>query len=245
MTELVSATTLIKDALGTSRGSSTRAGNTIAGAAFDKLQDPARVRGGRRPGGGGQVAAATSEWERTGGRLRPAAPTSTGWPRRSTWATVLEFDAAIEPFVQQYRRFLEDFEPRVPDGRGARVQSHVQVRRDARRHARSSTARRYVVDIKTTAHGPNAKDSRGKPKSRPPFPEVALQLTLYRRAELVGLLGRAQGDPVPPVLRVRPAGARRADARDGRRGVRGRIAGGLHGRPGRYVASASGRCVGT
>jgi hypothetical protein len=45
-----------------------------------------------------------------------------------------------------------------------------------------------VVDVKTTAHGPDAKDARGKPKSRPPFPEVALQLTLYRHAELVGLL---------------------------------------------------------
>jgi hypothetical protein len=45
-----------------------------------------------------------------------------------------------------------------------------------------------VLDMKTTKHGPNAKTRSGRPKSRPPFPEAALQLTLYRRAEWVGLL---------------------------------------------------------
>lgn len=41
---------------------------------------------------------------------------------------------------------------------------------------------RVVFDIKTTAHGPDSG------RSRPPFPETALQLCAYRRAELVGVI---------------------------------------------------------
>jgi hypothetical protein len=41
---------------------------------------------------------------------------------------------------------------------------------------------RLVFDVKTTEHAPDSG------RSRPPFPEVSLQLTAYRRAELVGVL---------------------------------------------------------
>lgn len=45
--------------------------------------------------------------------------------------------------------------------------------------------RTFVIDYKTTPKGPEAK-------SRPPYPEVALQLCAYARAERVGLLADRQ-----------------------------------------------------
>src|SRR5262249_38312583 len=47
---------------------------------------------------------------------------------------------------------------------------------------------RLLYDIKTTAHGPHAVSRDGKPKRRPPFPEVALQMTAYAHATHVGIV---------------------------------------------------------
>jgi len=48
--------------------------------------------------------------------------------------------------------------------------------------------RRLLYDVKTTEHGPYALTAGGKPKQRPPFPEVALQLCAYSRCPEVGVL---------------------------------------------------------
>lgn len=94
---------------------------------------------------------------------------------------VPEYDDAIQPYVMQYQRFLEDFAPEF-------VMAEAPVYSKTFGYAGTLDAiaridgQTVVMDLKTTAHGPNSG------KSRPPFPEVALQLTLYRKAELVGLL---------------------------------------------------------
>lgn len=98
-----------------------------------------------------------------------------------------EYDEILEPYVAQYRRFLEDFQPEflmaeapiynLSAGYAGTLDAIVEI-----------DGQKVVMDIKTTAHGPNAKNRKGKPRSRPPFADVALQLTLYRNAELVGLL---------------------------------------------------------
>jgi hypothetical protein len=95
--------------------------------------------------------------------------------------TVPEVEPEIEPYVEQYRRFLSDFAPEF-------VMAEAPVYNLSAGYAGTLDAiakidgKTVVVDMKTTAHGPDSG------KSRPPFPEVALQLTLYRHAELVGIL---------------------------------------------------------
>jgi len=98
---------------------------------------------------------------------------------------VVEYEPEHEGFVTQYRRFLEDFKPEF-------LMAEAPVYNLTHQYAGTLDGiamidgKSVVVDIKTTAHGPNSG------KSRPPFPEVALQLTLYRHAELVGLLADRQ-----------------------------------------------------
>jgi len=86
----------------------------------------------------------------------------------------------VEPYVAQYRRFLEDFQPEfeMAEAPVYNVTSGYAGTLDA---VAKIQGQRVVMDIKTTPKGPDAK-------SRPPYPEVALQLAGYRHAELVGLL---------------------------------------------------------
>jgi hypothetical protein len=94
---------------------------------------------------------------------------------------VPELSDEAQPYVKQYMRFLDDFAPEF-------VMAEAPVYNLTYGYAGTLDAiakidgQQVVVDMKTTAHGPNSG------KSRPPFSEVALQLTLYRNAELVGLL---------------------------------------------------------
>lgn len=177
--ELVSATTLIKDALGTSQGLVNWAVNTTAEAAFDRhkilqqfVEDEDRE--------GAVKWLRDQRWQKTGA----AAARGTDVHRVAEalhLGEIVEYDAAIDPYVAQYRRFLEDFRPEF-------LLAEAPVYNLTFKYAGTLdgvaviNGQRLVVDLKTTAHGPNSG------KSRPPFSEVALQLTLYRRAELVGLL---------------------------------------------------------
>jgi len=177
--ELVSATTLIKDALGTGPGLVNWNVNTTAEAAFDRfailrqfVEDEDRA--------GAVKFLREQRFYKTGA----AAARGTDVHRVAEalhLGEVVEYDDAIAPFVTQYRRFLEDFKPRF-------LMAEAPVYNLTHRYAGTLDgiavidAEPVVVDIKTTAHGPNSG------KSRPPFAEVALQLTLYRNAQLVGLL---------------------------------------------------------
>jgi hypothetical protein len=90
-----------------------------------------------------------------------------------------EVPAGIEGYVQQFRRFLADHEPtyllaeapiyNLELGYAGTLDAVVEIR-----------GRKFVLDVKTTDKKPSAR-------SRPPYPEVALQLAAYARAELVGL----------------------------------------------------------
>ncbi len=98
-----------------------------------------------------------------------------------------EVDAAILPYVEQYKRFLADHEPVF-------LMAEAPVYSPSRYYAGTCDGivalegQRLVFDIKTTDKAPDQLTPGGKPVSRPPYAEVALQLAAYRRAELVGVL---------------------------------------------------------
>lgn len=113
----------------------------------------------------------------------------------------------VLPYVDQYRRFLDQFQPRF-------LMSEAPVYNPTHGYAGTCDGimevggRTLLFDLKTTAHGPDSG------KSRPPFGEVALQLCAYSRAEQVGLLSEmryaggkryymydpdAQHEPLPKV----------------------------------------------
>lgn len=87
----------------------------------------------------------------------------------------------VLPYLEQYQRFLSDHEPEF-------LMAEAPVYNPEAGYAGTLDGviriggRAVVCDIKTTAHAPDSG------KSRPPFSEVALQLTAYRRARKVGLL---------------------------------------------------------
>ena len=85
------------------------------------------------------------------------------------------------PYYEQYQRFLAEHQPEF-------LMAEAPVYNPSRFYAGTCDGimlldgQRVIFDIKTTDRGPNSE------KSRPPYPEVALQLAAYRRAELVGIL---------------------------------------------------------
>lgn len=178
-TELVSATTLIKDALGTSPGLVAWAVNTTAEAAFDRHKILTQfVEDGDRDG--------AIKWlrEQRFAKTGAAAARGTDVHRVAEalhLGQVIEYDEAIEPYVVQYRRFLEDFQPEF-------LLAEAPCYNLTYRYAGTLDGvaiidgKTVVVDIKTTAHGPDSG------KSRPPFAETAVQVTLYKMAEVIGLL---------------------------------------------------------
>ena len=185
MTELVSVTTLIKDALGTSPGLVNWAVDTTAAAAYDRhkiltqfVEDEDRE--------GAIKWLRDQRWQRTGEAAARGTDVHTV-AEQLHLGNVVEYEPHLEGYVEQYRQFLADFKPEF-------LMAEAPVYNLTYRYAGTLDGvaviegKPVVVDIKTTAHGPDAKNASGKPKARPPFPEVALQLTLYRRAEIVGLL---------------------------------------------------------
>jgi hypothetical protein len=85
----------------------------------------------------------------------------------------------IEPYVQQYRQWLHAFKPRF-------LLAEAPVYNLSERYAGTCDGimdicgRRVIFDYKTTDKGPDAD-------SRHPYPEVALQLAAYARAEVLGV----------------------------------------------------------
>lgn len=177
--ELLSVTSLLREALGTSRQLVAWAVNATAEAAYDRfaiLREfvEAQDREGavkwlaeQRFARTGAAAARGSEVHRVAEQLH--------------LGHAVPYDRAIEPYVRQYRRFLQEFSPTFE-------LAEAPVYNLTYRYAGTLDGiavidgERVVLDIKTTAHGPDSG------RARPPFPEVALQLVLYRHAELVGLL---------------------------------------------------------
>jgi hypothetical protein len=183
--EFISATTLIKDACGVSRGIEYHGKQAVAGAAFDNYKKLGRyVEDNDRDDAIEWLL--KQQWE----GLQSAANRGTEIhtvAENLHLGKVVEYDEFLEPWIVQYRRFLEEFEPEFLLAE-APVYNFTYAYAGTLDGIAVIEGKRVVVDIKTTAHGPNAKDKRGRPKARPPFSEVPLQLTLYRNAERVGLL---------------------------------------------------------
>ena len=182
---LWSVTTLIKLAFGTSEPLVNWAVNTTAAAAFDRHRILTQfVEDGDREGAIRWLR--DQRWQKSG----EAAARGTDLHKAAeklALGQAPEVEDHILPYLEQYQRFLTEHQPRFlmaeapvynPTFGYAGTLDGIVVLDDVP----------LVADIKTTQHGPDAKTPRGDPKARPPFPEVALQLVAYRRAEQVGLL---------------------------------------------------------
>jgi hypothetical protein len=182
---LWSATTLIKSALGTSPPLVEWNARTVAEAAYDKLKTlSAFHEDDDRQGAVKWLMDA--RWKKSGDAAARGTEVHAAAEQLALGVTP---DAAdhIQPYVRQYQRFLEEFKPEFLMAEAPVYNLTAGYAGTLDAIARIDT-RTVVCDIKTTPFGPDAKTPAGKPKSRPPYAEVALQLCLYRRAELVGLL---------------------------------------------------------
>lgn len=176
---LWSATSLIQIALGTSKPLVEWNVRTACETAYDKFNTlKAFHEDGDREGAVKWLK--DSRWTKTGA----AAARGTDVHKvaeQLALGVIPKVEPGIEPYVNQFRRFLEDFSPEFVMAE-APVYSKTHGFAGTLDAVAKIDGKTVVVDMKTTAHGPDSG------KSRPPFPEVALQLCLYRRAELVGLL---------------------------------------------------------
>ncbi|MCS7008086.1 MAG: hypothetical protein NZL88_11085, partial [Gaiellaceae bacterium] len=92
-----------------------------------------------------------------------------------------DVDEQTLPYVEQYARFLSEHRPEF-------LMAEAPIYHLTHGYAGTCDGvaiiddQRVVIDVKTTEHGPDSG------RARPPFPEVALQLVAYRRAELVGVI---------------------------------------------------------
>lgn len=191
--KLWSVTTLIKQGLGTAEPLVNWAVTATAGAAYDRykilrqfIEDEDRD--------GAVKWLADQRWQKAGKAMargtelhKAAEKLALGQPP--------EVEDHIVPYLDQYRRFLEEYQPTF-------LMAEAPVYNPTLGYAGTLDGvvvldgEPLVADIKTTEWGPDALTPAGKPKMRPPYPEVALQLVAYRRAELVGLLSErreAQG----------------------------------------------------
>lgn len=174
---LYSVTTLIKEGLGTPRGlvnwHATQplrwaAENIDAFAALVKADPDAAVN-----------TAADSRYAKSGKAAARGTDLHTA-AEALALGQQPDVEPHILPYVDQYRMFLERHEPEF-------LMAEAPVYNVAQHYAGTCDGimrlggRTVIFDLKTTDKPPDAK-------SRPPYPEVALQLCAYARAELVGLL---------------------------------------------------------
>lgn len=185
--KLWSATTLIKMALGTSQPLVEWNVRIPCETAYDKIRTLTAFHEDNDREGAIKWLK-DSRWSRTG-TVRGTDVHSAA--EQLALGIAPEVDPSIQPYVDQYRRFLEDFQPEflMAEAPVYNLDAGYAGTLDGIMRIDGATV---VADYKTTEHGPNAVTTSGRPKSRPPFPEVALQLTLYRHAELVGLLADRQ-----------------------------------------------------
>jgi hypothetical protein len=194
--QLWSVTTLIKQGLGTSDGIVNWAVTTTAEAAIDNE----RAWKSRLEHEGRESAVKYLKDQRFASSNK-AKDRGTDIHRAAEAMALGEsftIDAELMPYVEHFRDWLEVHQPRF-------LMAEAPVYNTTWGYAGTCDGlltlpavpdATFIYDIKTTEHGPDALTPSGRPKSRPPFPEVALQLCAYARAELVGLIAErryAQG----------------------------------------------------
>jgi hypothetical protein len=174
-----SVTTLIRQALGASEQLVDWHARTVAEAAYDRIKIlQSFVEDGDRAGAVKWLKDA--RWQRSAEAKARGSDVHRAAEQLALGA-IPEVAPEIAPYVEQYETFLREFEPEF-------LLAEAPVYNVTRGYAGTLDAivridgRALVCDIKTTPHGPDSG------RARPPYPEVALQLTLYRHAELVGLL---------------------------------------------------------
>lgn len=175
---LWSVTTMVKLGLGTRDALVNWAVNTASEYAIDNLDVLAPLAARDRAGAIKLVKdsrwASSSKAAARGTDVHKAAEAlALGQP--------IEVEPHVQPYVDQYLSFLDRHAPEF-------LMSEAPVYNPTYGYAGTCDGimqldgKRVVFDLKTTAHAPDSG------KSRPPFPEVALQLVAYRRAELVGVM---------------------------------------------------------
>jgi hypothetical protein len=181
-----SVTTLVKEGLGTPDSLVVHGKREIAGVCFNRYEMlGAFVRDRDRRGA--KNWAIDKYWE----DLNRAASRGTDLHNiAEQYALGVEPKVApeIQPYADQLLLFLEQYRPKF-------LMAEAPVYNPTFGYAGTCDGvvelggSTVLLDYKTTAWGPNAVDEdTGRPKSRPPYTEVALQCVAYRRAELVGLL---------------------------------------------------------
>ncbi len=178
-TNLWSVTTLIKAGLGTGQALVNWNARQPAEAAFDKFKTlQAFVEDKDRDGAVKWLM--DSRWQKSG----TAAARGTD-VHKAAEAIALGADYEVEdhirPYVDQYLGFLERFEPKFLMSE-APVYSLTHNFAGTTDGVMEINGRTLLFDIKTHADAP------GEKKTRPPYPEAALQCCAYSRAELVGLI---------------------------------------------------------
>ena len=199
---LWSVTTLIKAGL----GSGDQLIGWAAGVTADRAIDQATVLGGylrqireAREAGNAEVAANTRKachkWL-----------TDARWETLSDAAVrgvrvhkVLEayalgkqpdYPEEFEPYAQQVRQYLDDFKPEFVAAEAPVYNTtlgYAGTLDSIQRFNLPGVELPLMVDCKSTAWLPTDLTPGGRPKSRPPFPEIALQLVAYSRAEMMGV----------------------------------------------------------
>ena len=176
---LYSATSLEKLALGTGDALVNWNARTPAETAYDKFKTlSAFVEDGDRDGAVKWLM--DSRWQKSG---KASARGTDVHKAAEAFALgqVPKVEPHIQPYVDQYRAFLEAFQPDflLAEAPVYNPEAGYAGTLDGIARIDGMTV---VADMKTTAHGPQSG------RMRPPFPEVSLQLTMYRRATFVGVL---------------------------------------------------------
>lgn len=177
---LWSVTTLIKLALGTSEPLVNWAVGTVAAAGVDKRGLIAKII--EEDGRDAAVKyLRDARWRTTGAAQERGTALHKVAEAIALGAPPPLVDANVLPYVAQFTTWLERHAPRF-------LMTEAPVYNVALRYAGTLdgvmelAGRNLLYDIKTTEHGPASG------KSRPPFPEVALQCCAYSRCPEVGLL---------------------------------------------------------
>ena len=179
-----SVTTLIKLGMGTSDALVNWAVNTTADYALDNLGVLAPLVGEDRAGAKELVTRARY---RSSGKAAARGSELHAAAEKMALGVAPEVSEEIVPYAEQYLRFLNERGPEF-------LLSEAPVYNVSKFYAGTLDGvmkldgQRVVFDIKTTNVLPGTLTDSGRPKSRPPYPEVALQLCAYRRAEEVGVL---------------------------------------------------------
>lgn len=176
---LWSVTTLVKLGLGTSDALVRWSEGEVAGAAYDRFNILQQFVEDKDRDGAVKFLK-DARWQKLG----KASARGTDLHKAAEQLALgnqPDVEDHILPYLEQYQRFLADHAPTF-------LMAEAPVYNVTHGYAGTSDGvmvldgKTLVFDIKTTAHAPDSG------RSRPPFPEVALQLVAYRRAELVGLL---------------------------------------------------------